>query len=64
MTSPGTSPRVASARPEVTYAIMGETGLDENVLRKLVQTFYARIRRDAVLGLIFESTVIYGNAAR
>lgn len=57
MTTHVTSPRVSSARPELTYAIMGETGLDEDVMRRLVQTFYARIRRDAVLGPIFESTV-------
>ena len=47
------SAQIASARPEMTAAIMAETGLDEDVLRDLVHSFYAKVRRDAVLGPIF-----------
>ena len=47
------SPRITSARPEITAALMAETGLDEDILRKLVHRFYDRVRADAVLGPIF-----------
>ncbi|WP_349361175.1 group III truncated hemoglobin [Stappia sp.] len=50
-------PDIVSARPEMTEAIMIETGLDERVLRALVERFYDRIRRDAVLGPIFEARI-------
>lgn len=44
------SAQIASARPEITAAIMTETGLDDGILRGLVHSFYDRVRRDAVLG--------------
>ena len=49
--------QIASARPEMTAAIMAETGLDEDVLRDLVHSFYAKVRRDAVLGPIFAARI-------
>jgi len=49
--------QIASARPEMTAAIMAETGLDEGILRDLVHSFYAKVRRDAVLGPIFAARV-------
>ena len=46
-------PRVSSARPEMTRAIMVQTGLDPVMLADLVHGFYGKIRADAVLGPIF-----------
>lgn len=51
------SAQIASARPEMTAAIMAETGLDEGILRELVHSFYAKVRRDAVLGPIFAARI-------
>jgi len=51
------SAQIASARPEMTAAIMAETGLDEGILRDLVHAFYDKVRRDAVLGPIFAARV-------
>lgn len=51
------SAQIASARPEMTAAIMAETGLDEDVLRDLVHSFYAKVRGDAVLGPIFAARI-------
>jgi len=51
------SAQIASARPEMTAAIMAETGLDEDVVRDLVHSFYAKVRRDAVLGPIFAARI-------
>lgn len=50
-----TPPRlVRSARPEVTRALMAETGLDDAVLGTLLDRFYARARADDLLGPVFE----------
>jgi len=51
------SKQIASARPEMTAAIMAETGLDEGILRDLVYQFYAKVRRDAILGPIFAARI-------
>ncbi len=51
------SPDVTSARPEMTATLMAETGLSEDVLRTLVHEFYAKVRRDPVLGPIFDARV-------
>ena len=50
-------PQIASARPEMTAAIIAETGLDEDVLRELVHSFCDKVRRDAVLGPIFAARI-------
>jgi hemoglobin len=50
-------PCTPSARPEVTAALMAETGLDPDVLRDLVHRFYARVGADAVLGPIFAARI-------
>lgn len=50
--------QIASARPEMTAAIVARTGLDELVLRDLVYRFYAKVRCDAVLGPIFARHVV------
>ena len=50
-------PPMASARPEITAALMAETGLDEHILRNLVHRFYDRVRADAVLGPVFAERI-------
>ncbi|MDP0930080.1 group III truncated hemoglobin [Paracoccus onubensis] len=57
MTAVDNMPRIISARPGMTAAIMDETGLDEDTLRDLVHDFYAKIRRDPVLGPIFATRI-------
>ncbi len=57
MTIDDQTPRNASARPEMTAAIMAETGLDEGVLRDLVHAFYDKVRRDAILDPIFAARI-------
>jgi len=57
MTIDDRTPRIASARPEMTAAIMAETGLDEGILRDLVHSFYDKVRRDAILGPIFAARI-------
>jgi len=57
MTIDDRTPRIASARPEMTAAIMAETGLDEWILRDLVHSFYDKVRRDAILGPIFAARI-------
>ncbi len=46
-----------SARPGMTAAVMAETGLDEDVLRRLVHRFYGRVRADPMLGPIFAARI-------
>ena len=51
------TPRIASARPEMTARLMAETGLDEAILRELVHRFYDRVRADEVLGPVFAARI-------
>lgn len=50
-------PKVLSARPMLTAALMERTGLDDGMLTALVHQFYARVRADDVLGPIFEARI-------
>jgi hemoglobin len=50
-------PRIASARPDMTRALMAQTGLDDAVLTQLVHSFYDRIRSDPILGPIFADRI-------
>lgn len=54
---PGPTSGIASARPQLTAAIVAETGLTDEVLRELVHAFYAKIRSDPVLGPIFAARI-------
>jgi len=47
----------ASVRPEMTAALMTQTGLDEASLTRLVHRFYEKIRSDPELGPIFASRI-------
>lgn len=51
------TPGIVSARPEMTAAIMAETGLDEALLHDIVHRFYARVRSDDLLGPIFAARI-------
>lgn len=54
------SPRnsgIMSARPQMTADIAFQTGLDEAALSDLVHIFYGKVRKNPVLGPIFESRV-------
>ncbi|WP_099827498.1 group III truncated hemoglobin [Oceaniglobus indicus] len=57
MTSFGASPRIDSVRAEITAGIMADTGLNEAMLRALVEHFYDAARRDPVLGPIFDAHI-------
>lgn len=48
---------IESARPGMTAQLMAETGLDEAMLRELVETFYGKVRADPVLGPIFAARI-------
>ena len=50
-------PRVASARPEMTAALMARTGLDEDLLEALVHRFYAKVRADELIGPVFAARI-------
>lgn len=60
---PGALPRPApsiagdSLRPEMTAALMAETGLDDALLTALVHRFYEKIRRDPLLAPIFTERI-------
>ncbi len=57
MADPDVSPEVFSVRPELTARLMAETRLDEKILTELVHRFYARVRKDSVLGPVFEARI-------
>ncbi|MGV6875431.1 group III truncated hemoglobin [Pseudochelatococcus sp. B33] len=48
---------LAERRAQIVADIMAATGIDDDMIARLVDTFYARVRADAVLGPIFESHV-------
>lgn len=47
----------AERRAQIVAEIMAATGIDDDLIARLVDTFYARVREDAVLGPIFEGHV-------
>lgn len=52
------APRILnSVRPEVTAALMAQTGLDDDRLTRLVHRFYDRVRQDAMLGPVFAARI-------
>ena len=57
MTTHEPTPTIVSARPEITAALMAETGLAEAILRDLVHRFYEKVRCDAELGPVFEARI-------
>lgn len=51
------TPTISSARPEITVALMARTGLDEEILERLVHRFYDKIREDPELGPVFAARI-------
>ena len=50
--------RSAAARREaITSQIEAETGIDEAMIERLIRSFYARVREDAILGPIFDAKI-------
>jgi hemoglobin len=47
----------AQRRADITAKIQAETGIDEAMIERLVRGFYARVREDALLGLVFDARV-------
>lgn len=48
---------IRSARPEMTANLMARTGLDEEMLARLVYGFYDRVRADGLLGPVFAERI-------
>jgi len=44
-------------RAAITSQIQAETGIDEAMIERLVQSFYALVRDDAILGTIFAAKI-------
>lgn len=57
MTRHDATHETSSVRPQMTAGIMAETGLDEDILRALIHTFYGRVRDDDMLGPIFAERI-------
>lgn len=57
MTHADTAEALAARRQAATDRICAETGIDEAMIDRLVETFYARVRDDALLGRIFADHV-------
>ena len=44
-------------RAEIVQAMREQSGVDETMIDRLVRTFYARVREDALIGPIFEARI-------
>jgi hemoglobin len=44
-------------RAKMTADLMQQTGIDDAMIERLVRTFYGRVRRDPLIGPIFETNV-------
>ena len=51
-------PSAADRRLRITEAVVAQTGIDEEMIDRLVRGFYTRIRADEVLGPIFEARIV------
>jgi len=57
MTHADTADAMAKRRKAATDRIRAETGIDEAMIDRLVETFYARVRDDALIGPVFAERV-------
>ena len=57
MEGPVTSDALASRREAQIEQIRAETGIDESMIARLVEAFYARVRQDDLLGPVFASRI-------
>ena len=47
----------SDARTALTAEIVARTGIDEDLLRRVVHAFYDRVRQDEVLGPVFDARI-------
>jgi hemoglobin len=47
----------AERRAQITAQIKADTGIDELMIDRLIRGFYARVREDALIGLVFASRI-------
>ena len=47
----------AERRAEITSAIRAETGIDEELIARVVDEFYTRVRDDELIGPIFNTRI-------
>ncbi|MGN6286420.1 MAG: group III truncated hemoglobin [Afipia sp.] len=52
-----TEPTAAERRLAISQAIQAETGIDDDMIEKLVRGFYTRVREDDLIGPVFESRI-------
>ncbi|MDO1559706.1 group III truncated hemoglobin [Brevundimonas sp. 2R-24] len=57
MQPPPTGQSFVSRRDELTAQIRAETGIDEAMIAALVETFYAKVRADPLLGPVFAAKI-------
>jgi hemoglobin len=57
MTHADTAAALAERRKAATDRIRTETGIDEAMIDRLVETFYAKVRDDALIGPVFAERV-------
>ncbi|RZJ32177.1 MAG: group III truncated hemoglobin [Brevundimonas sp.] len=57
MTHADTAEALAARRKAATDRIRAETGIDEAMIGRLVEAFYARVRNDALIGPIFADRI-------
>ncbi|MCW5732134.1 MAG: group III truncated hemoglobin, partial [Alphaproteobacteria bacterium] len=50
-------PVLPARRADLQDEIVARTGIDEAMIRRLVETFYGRIRQDELLGPIFDARI-------
>ena len=55
MTEPVAGP---DRRAKITAQIQAETGIDEEMIERLVRSFYRRVREDDVLGPVFAAKIV------
>jgi hemoglobin len=54
----GKSMQNADKRASLIAEIVARTGIDEAMIDSLVRSFYARVRKDALLGPVFETRIV------
>ena len=52
------SESASERRAKITAAIQAETGIDEEMIERLIHSFYERVREDRLLGPIFEARIV------
>lgn len=57
MTDPDTAQALAARRKAATDRIRAETGVDEAMIDRLIETFYGKVRDDALIGPVFAERV-------